>query len=309
MFRKFRSIRFLFLSSSTLFLLLLGGRELLHIIYYVKADRFSHSHIQSHMTYDPQWDISCSQEEKQNLSPLLDQPFFYLGKGSQCFVFESQDGSCVLKFFRHERYRIPAWVAHLKLPQFLAKLQAEQVCSKEKKRENLFQSCLLAFQELRHESGILLLHLNKGDDLQKTVTLYDKVGRRLDIPIDHYEFLLQKKATLVYPSFEKWIQNGEIEKAKEAVTAFIALLEKRFQKGIADHDPVLSKNAGFLEMTPVYIDTGQFEKQKGLQNAHFPYKEIEQIMKNFRQWLQEHDSAELVLHLDETIEKLRDHTF
>jgi hypothetical protein len=35
------------------------------------------------------------------------QPFRYLGKGRQCFVFESQDGQTVLKFFNQNYLKMP----------------------------------------------------------------------------------------------------------------------------------------------------------------------------------------------------------
>ncbi|NGX54131.1 MAG: hypothetical protein K1000chlam4_00856, partial [Chlamydiae bacterium] len=65
------------------------------------ADGFAPSKIQSDLTHDQRWEIpSLSDEERESLLHLLDQPFTYLGKGSQCFVFESNDGEVVLKIFR-----------------------------------------------------------------------------------------------------------------------------------------------------------------------------------------------------------------
>ena len=108
------------------------------------ADGFALSKIQSDLKPDPRWKQGSSTEEIQ---PILSQPFSYLGKGSQCYVFESQDGNYVLKFFRHRRYQPPKWITLFAPHNYLER--------KRERREELFQSCFLAQEELRESSGLI----------------------------------------------------------------------------------------------------------------------------------------------------------
>lgn len=300
---KLPSLRSLFLPFLILTFLSLGGSVGLRLLRYYQAERFSLNHIQSNLPKDPAYEIPVSPDEMPQISQLLSQPFFYLGKGSQCYVFESKDGTCVIKFFRHERYRIPKWLSALTLPRFLELLQKEKIQNKAQKREELFKSCFLAYSELREESGLLFLHLNPTDTFNTHLVLYDKIHRRYEIPIDHYQFILQKKAKLIYPSLKQWTEEGQLEKAKEALSALVQLLLKRYRKGIMDYDPVLRKNAGFLDTIPVYVDVGQFAKSNEIQNPEIYRKETVRITRKFRQWL-EKETPDLVFHFDSVINDL-----
>src|SRR3990172_8014289 len=40
----------------------------------------------------------------------LQQPYFYIGRGHQCYAFSSEDGKYVLKLPRLDRYELPFWL-------------------------------------------------------------------------------------------------------------------------------------------------------------------------------------------------------
>lgn len=285
-------------------LLLLGLFCLYSPCCYWLADRFSLSNISSSLTDNPAWEIPPpTDNERQRISTCLEQPFTYLGKGSQCYVFESADKEWVLKFFRHERYRFPTWVTFLSLPPFLKVIQEERILEKQRKQELLFESCMLAYQELREESGLLFLHLNKTPFFEKNVTIKDKLGRKFSIEIDQYAYLIQKKGALLYPSLEEWMERGEVERAKNALSDLVILLEKRYEKGIVDHDAVISKNAGFLDDKPIYFDIGQFGKDDTIKDAQISYEETKKITRKLRSWIAE-NYPDLVSQLDQEIEKM-----
>ena len=69
--------------------------------------------IESHLPYDPRWDVTFSPEDLTQAKEALNQPYAYLGHGFQCYAFQSQDGKYVLKFFRHQRLRLPEIVLSL----------------------------------------------------------------------------------------------------------------------------------------------------------------------------------------------------
>jgi len=50
------------------------------------------------MPFRPNWETDASLSEEQLLS-ILRQPFFYLDKGAQSYVFKSGDGQFVFKLF------------------------------------------------------------------------------------------------------------------------------------------------------------------------------------------------------------------
>src|SRR5581483_773257 len=53
---------------------------------------FSVDKITSKMRYRHAWDVMVTDEQKQKVDKILDQPYFFLGKGKQCYAFESADG-------------------------------------------------------------------------------------------------------------------------------------------------------------------------------------------------------------------------
>lgn len=275
---------------------------------YVLADCFSPANIYSEHTLNPHLETSLSQEEKSQIIKILGQPFQYLDKGSQCYAFESADGKYVLKFFRYERYRIPRWISYLSFPTFLEEIQQAKAHRKEVRRKTLLHSCLIAHQELKEESGLLYVHLNKDPLFHKRVCLIDKIGRHYYLNIDEYEFILQKKANLIYPTLNMWIDKGEIETAKEALSKLLVLLTKRYEKEIFDNDPVLRKNMGFIGKEPIYIDIGQFTYSGRKDDTIFYCPQIDRNTGRLQEWLQQ-NSPELWSYFTAEIKKLYMHAY
>ena len=206
---------------------------------------------------------------------ILNQPYTFLDKGAQSFVFASQDGNYVIKFFRHH---------HMK---------------KQGKLDKDFNSYKLAFNHLKQETGLLFLHLNKTTHLNQTLDLVDKLGIHHKIPLDQFEFLVQKRAQLVYPALQTFMQQGETDNAKEALTNLVHFLVHRSKLGIFDKDPDLNSNFGLIGTEVVQIDIGRFKHQKPQLNKD----EIIRITDNLHQWLMV-NYPELDIHLKNQIELL-----
>lgn len=215
----------------------------------------------------------------------LSQKFFYLGKGSQFYVFESEDGQCVLKFFRMNRYRPFHFPSQWPLPSFLKTIQQIRLNEKERKLRKLFQSCQLAEEKLKEESGLMYLHLEETRSLKTEAILHDRLGRPFAVEMDIYPFLLQKKAEPALPYLARLIDEGKEKDAESAMNNLFALLVRRCQIGIQDGDPEIYKNAGFLkDGKALFIDIGQFEENLSLQAASVQNKEIEKTTRKLRQW-------------------------
>ncbi len=251
---------------------------------YSKTDGFALAKINSSLSFCSEWETPSSPYDEE-IAALLDQPYHYLAKGAQSYVFRSADDKTVIKFFRIYHLRPPGWLTALALPLPLQPYKVNKMIQKRMELEKDFQSYQIAFQEMKEETGLLYLHLNRTDHLKKRLILYDKIGIAHQLDLDQMHFLVQKKASLVYPRIAQIVKTEGIEAAKKAITGLVQLLVSRSEKGILDKDPDLNTNFGFIHNNiPVQIDIGRFRKEQ----KHQEYRdEVIRITDNFRQWLDE----------------------
>ena len=158
--------------------------------------------------------------DAQDIKNIFIQPFHYLGKGAQTYVFVSADGRYVLKFFRHlNKYGTP--LDFLPFPSI--QKTVEKVQKKAGKGFCKLQTCLS--KELKEETGLVYLHLNQTTHLKTEVILYDKIRIQYKLPLDKMGFIVQKRAAPFYPTLERWIEKGQIEEAKSALKQLVRLLQ------------------------------------------------------------------------------------
>lgn len=270
---------------------------------YKKTAGFSVDRIRSELTFNPEWEPRYPSNECPELHKILDQPFYYLDKGAQAYVFASADGETVIKFFRMYRKTIPFWMKAVCFPQVLQPFKVRKIIEKQKGLHKDFQSYKLALEEMKEETGLLYLHLNKTSHLNKSLRIYDKLGIAHDLNMDEMEFLVQKRAKLVYPAVDSLVKVEGIDAAKEAIGALVNLLHFRCQKGIFDKDPNIATNFGFLGRLPIQIDIGRFSYND---RAKRVYKdEILRVTDKFRKWLEANHPG-LSEHLQEEIERIYD---
>ena len=199
---------------------------------------------------------------------IFDQPFHYLGRGGQAFVFASADGKYVIKFLRR----------HFTL----SKSREERL---KKKWERDAKSYQLAFEELQKESGLLYVHLYKSDSLQKKLKIVSPIHISHEVDLDTSVFLLQKRAEPALVYLERLIQSGQHALAQEALNALVDAIKDRCQKGIIDEDPRLHKNSGFLEGKPLFLDVGRLRRLPAIETR----AELVRCTARLTLWLQEKD--------------------
>lgn len=187
--------------------------------------------------------------------PELVGPFTFLDSGLECYAFLSADKKHVLKFFKQHHVREADALARF-LP-ILSKMREQ----KRERLENCLRSCQIAYEELREESGLLYIHLAKTENQLPAVTLIDKLGIKHAVPLDGAKFLVQKRA-------DKLMTTLNSPCAKEAISSLLKLIDLRCQKGIADRDPTLLKNFGFIEDQAIVIDLGSFSKDPFLKEKN-----------------------------------------
>ncbi len=237
------------------------------------------------LTYHSEWETD---PPTSPLKPILSQPFYYLGKGSQCYAFVSADDRYILKFFRQNRYRIP-FTENPPYPSFLKEIHLKRYVGKIEKKKRLFESCLLADTYLKEETGLIYLHLNPSSHLKQKITLQDKLQRTYCIDLDHYQFLIQEKGDLSLHHLSQLIETGNKEGAKKAIDSLCSLLKKRYLKGIGDEDPGMNKNMGFHQGEARFFDVGAFYPNQELKKSNVAHLDAEKTSAKTRQWIKEKD--------------------
>jgi hypothetical protein len=241
------------------------------VLYFTPANEFSLNRVAKAST--EKWTVRpLTPENEKIIQAKVSEPFHYIGRGAQAYVFFSKDGTTVLKLFKKKRFEIPAWMRLLpRLPYKTKKILS--------KRENLikdFTSYQIAYNALQQQTGLLLVHLDSVP-LHYTVTIIDQRQKPHQINLSDYAFILQKRGDLVYSTLDRYVKEENIDAAKESLTSLVHLLKERCDKGIADRDPNFRKNYAFMGTKAIEIDIGRFS----VAPIHAPI-----IPKDFKAWLQ-----------------------
>lgn len=248
-----------------------------------------------------EWNVPpLSPPEQEHLFKLLDQRFTFLGAGKQCFAFSSEDNEYVIKFFKGYRLEVAPWLKYLASLPLIHNYYEMQLKKKNKRMNELFSSCKLAYEELQEETGLIFLHLNKTSDLNKKITLVAPHYREYNIYCDDYEFLIQRKARSLCSTFSELKKENKIEEAQTLIDQLLTLILKRLDKGITDFDPFLMHNSGFLKTCAIHIDTGRFAKFEAVKNAKESFYELHTTTRPLRDWLEVH-YPELGTYMDTKI--------
>lgn len=270
-------------------------------LYYQVTGGFTESNITSNLTSQPRWEIDpLTDGQKAELDEAFAQDFHYLGKGCQSYVFASDDGKYVLKFFKYQRFRPQAWLDYFAFIPSLDKYRLTKIEQKSKKLENIFTSWKIAYDELQNETGILYIHLNKSCDLNKKLVIYDKMGLPHTLDLDEYEFMLQKRAHMLTATIDIYMEQQKPEKAKGLIDQLVQMVLSEYQRGVGDNDHALMQNTGVLDGMPVHIDVGQFVRNEGFKEPACYKQELFNKTYKFRIWLKKHH-PEIAVYLDQQL--------
>ena len=222
--------------------------------------------------------------DKKELIPILSQPFFYLNRGAQCFVFESQDHKYVMKIFHESRPStlVSKWKQKIKIQKNSAKPQ--------RAKRTGFEGCLIAYRAAREETGLLYLHLYPTKNELPKARVSDPIGRVYHLSLDRYFFVIQKKAD----SFEETLFKASLEgDLSRYFQSYFSLLASRIGKGIWNEDTSLSSNFGFLGSQAIEIDFGRYVQQRRFLNSKFQEMEMKRFTNKLRTFISLHLPDEL----------------
>jgi hypothetical protein len=226
---------------------------------------------------------------------LLQGKFTYFGRGLQSFAFLSEDGTYILKVLNNKMQHKHAFLKILGLNNHAKAI--------EEKIKRTFESYKIAYEDLKNETAILYLRLKPTLNLKKKAILVDKLGIHHEVDLDQTAFILQKRAVLAYPFLKEKIEQKKFVEAKAAISALVQLFARKNLKGIADNDPLIRTNLGFINDLPVHIDLGPFSRDLKVKDPQFYLPEMRRITASLKHWLEEH-SPELTLHLEEELQSL-----
>ncbi len=245
---------------------------------------FSLAKIQGNTTCLPD---QTSSPLPDSISHLLDQKFTYLDRGLQSFSFLSEDGKFVLKLFNNRYQRRVFWLK-------LLPGSKNKIAYNLTKWSMAFESYQLAYEQLQTESGLLFFHPQKSSDYHQ-VTLVDTLGSPHTIDLSKFAYALQKKATLAYPYLTDCVQEGRWEEAEKALTSLVALIKRKMDLGIADRDPLIRTNLGFLDGKAMQIDIGPLSCEKTPKNKDQQKEEITKVTLSLKHWIENHQPELLPL--------------
>ena len=266
--------------------LILGAIVGIERLSHTLTDGFAPTNITSNLPYHSNWDVTTAQDDLEEAEQALSQSYRYLESGSQSFVFISEDGEYILKFFKHKRWRLNPLFEKLPLP---TSLDVKRERWKRKKQETIystFKSCKTSYVHFKKETGLLYLHLNPTTHLNRTLIVKDRMGLKHQIALDPIQFLLQRKAIPTDEYLLSLKKSGDLEGSKKAITNLLDFTLLRAQKGYSDKDPHLIRNFGFIKGEVVEIDVGGFHRDPKKDLHYFYNHEIYRIQNKILPWLE-----------------------
>ena len=217
---------------------------------------FCTSMIVSHSPPRKEWEVKISSKDDGILSVVRQQPLRWLGRGMQAVVFETQDQKYVVKFFQLGRLRDDT--SKGLVGELLSGESKEKRQERLNHRQEIFSSSKMGYEELREETGIVFVHLNRTKNKIRWFKLVDKNGQSHRLSGDESSFVIQQKARLVVPTITAHMEHGQLDMAKARVDQIFDLLLSLAKKGFADCDDALirNNNIGLIADRAIYIDTG-----------------------------------------------------
>lgn len=257
-------------------------------LYYHLTGGFTIANITSDFPFQPQWEVRpLLASEATEFNRAIDQPYHYLGKGCQSYVFASEDGQYVVKFFKYQRYRLQWWLAYLPPLPAIVQYRQEKAEKKWKKINHFVQSWKVAFENLKDETGLIFVHLNKTDNLKKLLTIYDKTGRKHVVDLDQMEFCVQRKAHLLCDVLMEFKSQGNLAGAQALIHQLLTTILSEYARGLADNDHALMQNTGVAQGKPLHIDVGQFVINEAIKEPTIYHQELFTKTYKFKLWLRE----------------------
>ena len=269
------------------------------VIYYWQSHGFSIERITN--SFPNTYQLSRpTEKELETLRSVCQQPFTYLGKGSQAYAFESQDGKYVLKLLKCYHLKPIPWLEKIELPSIFGRYVKQHLNRRYQKTKLSLESYKIAHDLIPDECGLLFLQIVPSEHFSQPVTFTDRIGRTFTIDLANYGFMIQKKMDLIFPTIKRFYEEGKKEEAKKLMHSIIELIAVRSQKGVSDQDPDIHKNLGCIGTQAQFIDVGSFHRNERAKLKTTYTEDAKKITRKLKHFL-EVTTPELVPALDEEL--------
>lgn len=228
---------------------------------------------------------TLSQEELEKYRAVFSQPFSYAREGDQFYVFASQKGDYLLTFFKMRKLTPKYWLNYIPFP-WLEQERLNKIGHRERARQELFGSFKTAFEEFRHQTGLLVVHLFGTNWFKVKVHLIDQEGSSHWVALDRVPFILQKKPTSLSQHIGLLVEQGKNKEAVSSLLLILDLVEDRCERGLADQDSYLECDYGFIGSQPVFIDIGQMVPDDSLKSSLSTLREVFKVQQKILLWLE-----------------------
>ncbi len=214
--------------------------------------------------------LSCAISKKEART-ILDQPFTYLGKGRQFFVFASSDGRYVLKFIKCQRVNVSSFYKNVPLPRAIESMRRSRLQEKQAKIDMIFASIDISATYFKEHTGVVFAHITKDKEIKKQVSITDKLGIIHTIDMDKVPFVIQKRAMPVGDTFDQLLDNQDYKGASMRFSQLVALMNADIAAKVYDIDSGLIErdNLGFLADQAIHVDIGTLMRVNELQTKAY----------------------------------------
>ncbi len=214
-----------------------------------------------------------SRVASDEVKKILQEPFSYLGKGRQCFVFVSSDQRYVLKFFNKTYFQMP-WFSFL--------CHKKEKAKRDKRRIFFEKSYEIAFKEFGEK--IVHLHLAPSSDLFSK-EIEGPAHQTFKIDLNQTPFILQKRGDPFYASLQRIYEQEGMQGLYREIDAFILQVSKRISRQIADGDSDVENNWGYVDGEIFHLDPGRLYFDPSLKSAARQKAEWHTATHLFIKWL------------------------
>jgi hypothetical protein len=261
-------------------------------IYYNLTDDFHLGNITFPLEKRPEWEFPANPRGFEEVKTVLDQKFSYIGKGAQSYVFGSEDGNYVIKFFKFKHLK-PSFLISL-LPPIgpLDDIKTHNQNRKKRKLEGVFEGHLIAFKYNEDNSGVQFLHFNPTPGLNLKTHLIDKLGFERKIDLDPIVFVLQKRGDTLRAAFDQLFKQGNGELAAFRAKQVLDMYVEEYSRHVWDRDHGISHNIGFIQDSPFHLDVGKLSYTDEPQDPEFYKNDLRHVARKINLWVEENYPSE-----------------
>lgn len=255
-------------------------------IYYRATDDFSPSSITLDIPRHTQWQLpSPTISEQHTVQTILNQPFSYLGKGSQSYVFLSEDGDYVLKFFKRKHLQPSRTLLTIRSVPFLKSYSDHRIKKLSMSLTRAMMGYKNAYEMRKDECGLVFVHLNKFQLNLVPVLVKDKMGWEHHIDLNQTLFILQKKAKTTKEVLSEALDKKDVSLAKRRIRQVLDHYHSEYKAGVYDQDYGILKNKGFIGEKPILLDAGKLIKTEKIKDPKVYRGHLEKNVRRLSNWL------------------------